>query len=310
MSNTTTQGLGNWGDWQGHYFDKVLGKTAGTGNQITQSQDQFLTKYKDSIDANGNFIPGKANLFYDNENAKSVYDNLIGQHSNGSESYFAPEVNMDWIKDERKGGWLNDHGVNPDTLLSAAALAAGGYGLYSSGLLGGSSAAALEGMPVASTGGVLTEAGVSGSLAGGAGGGLMSGLGGAASAAGNFLKDNQGLATLGAGLLGTALNKDTTTTSSKDPWGPAQQYMKDNLATNANMQAHYAANPFSDQQKQAYQGLLDTNANGMSNAGNYNQIAQNFMGSNRGLMGQMPTLNTGVKAPQVDWSKYANLGKG
>lgn len=112
------------------------------------------------------------------------------------------------------------------------------------------------------------------------------------------------------GLAGAAASGDTTTSASKDPWGPAQQYLKDNLAQNKRMQDYYSANPFSQEQKQAYQGLLNTNANGMSNAGNFNQIAQNFMGSNRGLMGQMPTLNQGVTAPQVDWTKYANIGKG
>jgi hypothetical protein len=112
------------------------------------------------------------------------------------------------------------------------------------------------------------------------------------------------------GLAGAAASGDTTTSAQKDPWGPAQSYLKDNLAQNKRMQDYYSANPFSQEQKTAYQGLLNTNANGLSNGGNYNQIANNFMGSNRGLMGQMPTLNTGVNAPNVDWTKYANIGKG
>jgi hypothetical protein len=134
---------------------------------------------------------------------------------------------------------------------------------------------------------------------------IKSGAGSIADAVGG----GANLGALAGGLLGAAASGDTTTSSSKDPWAPAQQYLKDNLATNARMQQYYQANPFSQEQKQAYQGLLDTNANGLSNAGNYAQIANNFMGSNRGLLAQMPTLNTGVKAAPVNWAAYSNIGK-
>ena len=163
-----------------------------------------------------------------------------------------------------------------------------------------------------------SSAGVTPSMIGNAaatGGGLLETIGGALKPIGSAisgLNDFTGgnLGAIVGGLAGAAASKDTTTSASKDPWAPAQPYLKDNLATNAAMQKYYQENPFSQEQKQAYQGLLNTNANGLSNAGNYNQIAQNFMGSKRGLMGQMPTLNQGVTAPQVDWTKYANIGKG
>lgn len=151
-------GLGNWGDWQGHYYDTVLkGKgvsgidDTSQGSAITQSLDQFLNKYKDAIDPNtGKFIPGKVNLYYDNENAADVYNNLIGYHSGDGSTggYFAPEVNLDWIPDDRKAGWLQQHGVNPDTLMAAAALAAGGYGLYQSGMFGAAGAGEAAGTSV------------------------------------------------------------------------------------------------------------------------------------------------------------------
>ena len=301
--------------WQSVYANWVKTHTDKEGNSVDMNRpwnaDQGAIDQKAVLDQV--YKDQLAQYNFDNGTNESIDQTVLG--SGVQPNKFTP---TDHSNDGFFGGAAKALGMSTNDFGTLAALAAGGYGLYSSGLFGGG-AAALEGMPVASTGGVLTEAGVSGSVAGGlggtagalsgAGGGLMSGLGGAASAAGNFLKDNQGLATLGAGLLGTALNKDTTTTNSKDPWGPAQQYMKDNLATNARMQAHYQANPFSQEQKTAYQGLLDTNANGLSNAGNYAQIAQNFMGSNRGLMGQMPTLNTGVKAAPIDWAKYANIGK-
>ena len=112
------------------------------------------------------------------------------------------------------------------------------------------------------------------------------------------------------GLAGAASAKDTTTTASKDPWAPAQPYLKDNLAQNKRMQDYYMANPFSQEQKTAYQGLLDTNANGLANGSVMAGMANNFMSSNRGLMGQMPQFISGTKAPTVDWSKYSNIGKG
>jgi hypothetical protein len=158
---------------------------------------------------------------------------------------------------------------------------------------------------------MANAAGLNGtSILGGAaaGGGLLNSIGSGIKGLNDLTGGNLG-SIIGA-IGGAAASKDTTTSAQKDPWGPAQSYLKDNLATNAAMQKYYQANPFSQEQKTAYQGLLNTNANGISNAGNYNQIAQNFMGSNRGLMGQMPTLNSGVNAPAIDWTKYANIGKG
>lgn len=115
--------------------------------------------------------------------------------------------------------------------------------------------------------------------------------------------------TLAGGLLGAMAGKDTTTTASKDPWGPAQPYLLDNLKTNAAMQQYYQANPFSDQQKTAYQGLLNSVANGQANAPVMSGIANNFMQSKRGVMPTMPQFTQGTTAPQINWAQYANIGK-
>jgi hypothetical protein len=76
------------------------------------------------------------------------------------------------------------------------------------------------------------------------------------------------------------------------------------------MQDYYMANPFSQEQQTAYQGLLNTNANGMANAAPMMGMANNFMASKGGRMAPMPQFQSGVTAPQVDWTKYANIGKG
>lgn len=125
-------------------------------------------------------------------------------------------------------------------------------------------------------------------------------------AVGQFLKDNPTLTQIGGALLGAAAGGDKTVSASstKDPWGPAQQYLKDNLASNAAMQDYYSKNPFSDLQKSSYQGLLDANATGMANVSGLLSNASNFGKSSRGVMPSMQGLLEGVTAPPVDWSQY------
>ena len=74
------------------------------------------------------------------------------------------------------------------------------------------------------------------------------------------------------------------------------------------MQDYYAKNPFSTEQKASYQGLLDTLANNQANAGNMAGMANSFMGSNRGLLQNMPQFTQGAKAAPIDWTKYQNIG--
>jgi len=127
---------------------------------------------------------------------------------------------------------------------------------------------------------------------------------------GKFLKDNPTLAQLGGAALGALSAKDQnqTSTSTRDPWGPAQQYLKDNLATNAAMQKHYQANPFSTEQQGAYQGLLNTLANNQANGNVLLGNASKFGQSSRGQVPQMAGLLTGTQAPIIDWARYANIG--
>lgn len=129
--------------------------------------------------------------------------------------------------------------------------------------------------------------------------------------AGSLLKDNKGLGQLAGAGLGALASKDaqTTASSSKDPWGPAQSYLKDNLATNAAMQEHYRANPFSTEQKTAYQGLLNTQANNNANVPLLLANAGNFGQSSRGKMPAMQGLLSGTQAAPIDWAQYANIGR-
>lgn len=315
------------------------GQPVSNQNQITQTRDQFLAKYANAVDANGRFIPGKANLWFDGEKAADVYDQLIGKQSvqtrygdprdgiSKEDTFFNPEVNMDWIEDPRSGGgWASMKGAVLPGLAATAAIL-GGQALLGTGLAGGSAAGgssafggagsitganvlgagdlALTAMPQVTASSLgLTGAQAAGLGAAGSGSSLVNGI--------KSLNDMTGgnLGAIAGGLLGAAASGDTTTSTNRDPWGPAQGYLKDNLATNANMQKYYQANPFSQEQQSAYQGLLNTNANNQANAPIMQANANSFMQSKRGAMPAMQGLLSGTQAAPIDWSKYANIGKG
>jgi hypothetical protein len=163
------------------------------------------------------------------------------------------------------------------------------------------------------TGGLTT--GTVGGFTGAAGGDfLVNGMPSVTPSGGiaEWMKANPGLTRLGGAALGAiADGKDTTklATESKDPWAPAQPYLLDNLKQNAAMQQHYAANPFSTEQKTAYQGLLNTLANNQANVGGLLSNSNSFMQSRRGQMPAMQGLLSGTQAPEIGWDQYSNVGK-
>lgn len=56
------------------------------------------------------------------------------------------------------------------------------------------------------------------------------------------------------GLL--SRNKGGGQTTSKEPWAPAQDWLRQNIATGQNLQNHYQQNPFGALQQGAYANLL------------------------------------------------------
>lgn len=284
-------------------------------NKITQTKDQFLAKYADALDANGRFVPGKANLWFDGENASDVYDKLIGKQTVQThygnlgggifkeESFFNPEVNMDWIEDPRAGGgWAGMKGAVLPGLAATAAIM-GGQGLLGTGLGGGAAGAsgasafggpgsitganvlgagdlALAAMPEVTASSLgLTGAQAAGAAAGGLGGALgstLSGVGSSLGGIGSAISGGLGavnsvlggnLGAIAGGLLGAAASGDTKTeaTSQKDPWAPAQPYLLDNLKKNAALQEQYAQTPFNAQQQTAYQNSFNDSDNFRNN---------------------------------------------
>ena len=65
--------------------------------------------------------------------------------------------------------------------------------------------------------------------------------------------------TAGSALLGALSSGDKaqggTTTESRNPWGPAQPWMQQQIATGQNLQNYYQQNPFNQQQLNAYSNL-------------------------------------------------------
>ena len=122
---------------------------------------------------------------------------------------------------------------------------------------------------------------------------------------------------LGASLLGGLLgskNKAPETTQKNEPWSAAKPYLERNLATNQQLQDHYAQNPFNGLQQQGYENLFGDQNNFRQNiAPGLMQFANQGMNSNYqrqrherpgqaggyGLLAQQPqqAQQTGLLAP-------------
>lgn len=113
-------------------------------------------------------------------------------------------------------------------------------------------------------GGAVAGAGTAagGATAGTAAGGATGGLLDAAKGAGTWALNNGGtLATLGGAVAGAMDGQDKTETTSRDPWAPAQPFLRGLLDQGQQLQRRYAQQPFSSGQRTAY-----ANQDGLMNA--------------------------------------------
>ena len=91
-------------------------------------------------------------------------------------------------------------------------------------------------------------------------------------------------ATVLGGLLG---GKSGTQTQKSEPWGPAQDWMKQNIATGQKLQDYYQKNPFNEQQQA---GINNT----FANADNFAQnVAPGLMSFANNAMGSQYRRATG-----------------
>jgi hypothetical protein len=139
----------------------------------------------------------------------------------------------------------------------------------------------------AATGGGLTGGGLTG------GGGLL----GAGSSVGGLLKDAAPI--LGA-VAGAVDSRDQEATSKSEPWGPAQDWIKQNIAQGQQLQQRYTDQPFSQAQQTGYGNLsgllnfMNQNAPALmaganANAEGKNQFDRSSKTRGRGLLGSAPT---------------------
>ena len=111
------------------------------------------------------------------------------------------------------------------------------------------------------------------------------------------------------GLLGSSSSGGGTQTVSKDPWAPAADWMKSNITNGQNLQAQYAANPFSAYQQQAYGNQRNLSQNAQSILSGYipqMSASQGFDRSNPLQRPQAPQQAPQMQAPQPQ----ANFGMG
>ena len=174
-------------------------------------------------------------------------------------------------------------GTNDDNFKLAALAAMGitGANLAGAGLLGGGApsvapgAAAPTGMtaeqaamlaanaPVGNAGGLAAWEAAQAGAAGAAGASSLVNAAAPAAASGLLSGIPPTLLQLGGAALGALSSQDQeqTTTQKNEPWAPAQQWIKDNIASGQALQKQYAEHPFSPGQQTAYgnmYGLLNS----------------------------------------------------
>lgn len=203
-----------------------------------------------------------------------------------------------------------------------ALLAGGGYGADAGTLVGGS---ALTSGGTSALGTTLGDVGIMSAAGGGGFGGALGGAmgggsgaaagGGSASSGGGSSLSNMAKAASGSGLnagsllgaiAGAADGGDKQQTSSRDPWAPAQPFLKQQLDQGQALATQYQQQPFSASQQTAYGnlgGLLDTinkNAGGLLGGFNANATgANNYDRSN-----PRRQLTGGMGLGQMDLSSY------
>lgn len=66
----------------------------------------------------------------------------------------------------------------------------------------------------------------------------------------------QFLAPIAGAVVGGLMSGDQQASASREPWAPAQPWLKDQIATGQKLQKFYQDNPFSPIQQQAYRNLF------------------------------------------------------
>ncbi|MEN9490426.1 MAG: hypothetical protein RJA63_875 [Pseudomonadota bacterium] len=218
--------------------------------------------------------------------------------------------------------WSNGAGLGKDTLTSMgmnAGFTPTASGLSGAAALGGDMASGVNQMrageianystngtmpssaAVQANPGLLEYISATGTQAGNALNGVLP-SGAASTAADVALKAAGNGSTLG-GLLGAGLgalsSKDQTTSSTKDPWAPAQDFIKQQIAQGQSLSNQYQARPFSDAQKTAYGNLASIINGANANAPNMSDFINRQMSGGTAYDPRDPYKNIGKGVSQI-----------
>lgn len=223
------------------------------------------------------------------KNSANVFDsqgNYLGLNSGASDGQaltnFVLTALAMYAGGQALGGGAGAGGAGAGGAGAGAGGAGVGAGAGAGGSITGLTSAEIAASNAAATSGLAgnvaalapVNLGTAGAMAGGAVGaaGAAGGTGGVAQAGTGTLGSLMGLdystwAKLAGGVIGalTSGDQEQTSTQNKEPWGPAQQWIKDNIASGQALQKQYQAQPLSQAQQGAYGnmfGLLNSmNAN-------------------------------------------------
>ena len=294
------QGLGQWsgtgnlGDWTVDRRRDVVGHSGG---------DAGTELYSDPITR---LYQGTGHETWGQDTA-DVYDaqgNYIGPSSGDSEAlsmakFIAMSLAAGYGADALNGAY-GGAAAGSEGMVNGAFLGEG----MASGVPAWDAAATAAGNTLAAGGGAAAGAG----SAGGAGSTLASGAGKAMDALGGA-KTVAGV--IGA-VAGAADSGDKEQTSSRDPWAPAQPYLKGLLSDGAQLYDQYKQQPFSQSQQAGYTNigslldLVNNNAGGLlsgfrANASGANQFQ-------RGTPGLLQGSSFNPTAEQWQPQGYGDMG--
>jgi len=260
----------------------------------------------------GQEVPGWSTAYapktiYQGGDAGDYYVPNAG-YTEGPQAFQYKDPTKEWYSTYDPSGALMNEGNGNNKMttkdyLTYLALVVGAGALGGAGGAGGAAAGGAEaGGANLGAGGYTSAAGGAAGAGGGAGGGgLWEAAKSVVSPAVSALTSGNG-STLG-GLLGAGLgalsSKDQTTSSTKDPWAPAQDFIKQQIAQGQSLSNQYQARPFSDAQKTAYGNLASIINGANANAPNMSDFINRQMSGGTAYDPRDPYKNIGKGVSQI-----------
>lgn len=304
-------GTGPLQDWTVDTRRDVIGRTGGGGESSTEIYGDPITRLYQQT--------GHETWGQDTANVFDAQGNYIGPSSGDSEAlslakFIASAVGgyygTNALNGAMGGAAAGSAGAGSGGMVNGAFLGEGvasgvgawdaAAGLGAAGAGGGGAAglssadkAAMLGAEGYGAGMTGAETAAYGAGAGSGGGLTMSQIGSGLKTGVDALGGGGGVAALLGGVAGAKDGGDKTQSTNRDPWAPAQDFLKQQIGQGQQLSVQYQAQPFSGAQKAGYNNmaslldLVNNNAGGLlsgfqANASGANQFQR---GNPRGLIG-------------------------